>query len=669
MKRSLSLLLACLAAHWSSSIAVSAADAQLSVDLARPGPVISPYIYSQFIEHLGRCIHDGIWAEKLRDRKFLLDLTNKSPWEIVRPAGAVFDALPDPAGAYCGDRCLALWLRDARGAKCGLRQNNLGLIAGKEYVGYAILAHVGASNPPVEIRLAWGDRPDEGQSLLLGDAGLAYRKIPFRFRAGATTESASLSVLLSQPAYLWIANLSLMPADNVQGMRADTLALIQKLKAPLYRWPGGNFVSGYNWQDGIGDRDRRPPRWERAWNDVEDNDFGADEFMAFCAEVGAEPYVAVNTGLGSVAAAADEVEYFTGSANTRWGAERARNGHRKPYAVTWWGVGNEMFGEWQLGNVSVERYALRHNAFVAAMKARNPHIKIIAVGAPGKWNDVMLPHCAANMDLLSGHHYTERKLPVPFSAEDAKTFEQNFADYSGGVAAGVRRIVTDFRDRLGKGDTELKRVRLAIDEWGIVRDWNPTPDAGGIGPFEHYYTLGDMIAAGRAMNELLRSADLVQMANWAQTVNVIAAIKTSRNYAVMDPVGHLLALYRAELRGILVPTQLDGNLPVDAVAAWDNQTGRLGLALINYSTDQEAVLPIRLKGVLPAPTVIAWRINGPSLAAINKPGQPESVTTVHLSDSVALDRPVKLPPHSILVLRAENVRRSSELRRQDGTAR
>jgi alpha-N-arabinofuranosidase len=620
------------------------------VDLARPGPAISPYIYSQFIEHLGRCIHDGIWAEKLRDRKFLLDLTNKSPWEIVRPAGAVFDALPDTSGAYCGDRCLALWLRDARGAKCGLRQNDLGLIAGKEYAGYAILAQVGASNPPVEIRLAWGDRPDEGQSIIL-DVGRQYRKIPFRFRAGATTDSASLSVLLSQPAYLWLANLSLMPADNVRGMRADTLALIQKLKAPLYRWPGGNFVSGYNWKDGIGDRDRRPPRWERAWNDVEDNDFGADEFMAFCAEVGAEPYVAVNTGLGSVEAAADEVEYFTGSADTRWGAERARNGHPEPYAVTWWGVGNEMFGEWQLGNVSVERYALRHNAFVAAMKARNPRIKIIAVGSPGRWNDVMLPYCAANMDLLSGHHYTERKLRVPFSAEDAKTYEQNFAGYSGEVAAGVRRIVTDFRDRLGKGGAELERVRLAIDEWGIVRDWNPAPDAGGIGPFEHYYTLGDMIAAGRAMNELLRSADLVQMANWAQTVNVIAAIKTSRNYAVMDPVGHLLALYRAELRGRLVPAQLDGNLPVDAVAAWDNQTGRLGLALINYSAGQEAVLPIRLNGVSSPPTVSAWRIDGPGLAAINQPGQPESVTTIPLSGGVSLDRPVKLPPHSILVLR------------------
>jgi alpha-N-arabinofuranosidase len=163
-----------------------------------------------------------------------------------------------------------------------------------------------------------------------------------------------------------------------------------------------------------------------------------------------------------------------------------------------------------------------------------------------------------------------------------------------------------------------------------------------------------MIAAGRAMNELLRSADLVQMANWAQTVNVIAAIKTSRNYAVMDPVGHLLALYRAELGGVLAPVQLEGHVPVDAVAAWDSKQGRLGLALINYSTDQEVALSMHLNGVSSAATVNAWSINGPNLAAINQPGQPESVTTLQLSNRVALDQPVKLPPHSVTVLRVSN---------------
>ena len=122
---------------------------------------------------------------------------------------------------------------------------------------------------------------------------------------------------------------------------------------------------------------------------------------------------------------------------------------------------------------------------------------------------------------------------------------------------GVRRLVADYRQRLAGGNPELDRVRLAIDEWGIVRDWNPAPDGPGVGAFEHYYPLGDALASARALHELIRSADLVSMANWAQTVNVIGAIKTSRNHAVLDSVGHLLALYRAQVGGSLVPVKLE----------------------------------------------------------------------------------------------------------------
>ena len=635
-------------------VSVHARETSLTVQLDQPGPAISPHIYGQFIEHLGRCIHDGVWAEKLRDRKFLLAPTN-SPWAMVNPDSVPLEVFHDAAGAYTGDHCFTLWRRHGKGGPAGIRQGDLGLVAGKEYVGYAILAEPAASQAPVEIRLTWGEEPNAGQSVQLDQVGRSYRRFSFRFRAGATTDSASLSVLLSQPAYLWIACLSLMPADNVNGMRHDTLDLIRKLNPLITRWPGGNFVSGYNWKDAIGDRDRRPPRWERAWNAVEDNDFGLDEFMVFCAAVGTEPYIAVNTGLGSVESAADEVEYATGSRRSLWGAERARNGHPKPYAVTWWGVGNEMYGDWQLGSVSVERYAIRHNAFVAAMKARQPAIKIIAVGTPGRWNDVMLPRCAASMDLLSGHHYTERKFRVPFTAEDAAAYERNFLAYSDDVAAGVRRLVTDFRQRRGRGNIALDHVRLAIDEWGIVRDWNPAPDGPGIGPFEHYYTLGDAITAGRALHELLRSADVVAMANWAQTVNVIAAIKTSRNYACLDPVGHLLALYRAQVGGTLLPATATGSDTADAVAAWDKSSGALSLGLINYSPQADASVVLHVAGQPRFAPAKAWRITGPDLGAINVPGQPEAVTTIRLSQEFTPDRPLQLPKHSITVLRLEKV--------------
>ncbi len=523
------------------------------------------------------------------------------------------------------------------------------MIAGKEYVGYAVVSAV-SGEPALEAGLSWGEGAAEQQTVPLTGLGRDYRRIPFRFKAGGTTESASFSIRLVKPGLVWIGCVSLMPADNVHGMRADVLALIKQLNSPITRWPGGNFVSGYNWKDGIGERDRRPPRWERAWNAVEDNDFGLDEFMRFCAEVRTEPYIAVNTGLGSVRDAADEVEYATGSSRSRWGAERARNGHRKPYGVVWWGIGNEMFGDWQLGNVPVERYALRHNSFVAAMKAKKPDIKIIAVGAPGRWNDILLPISAAQMDLLSGHHYTERKFKAPFTPEDAAKYEAAFPAYSGSVMEGVRRLVADYRQRLASGNPELDRVRLAIDEWGIVRDWNPAPDGPGVGAFEHYYPLGDALASARALHELIRSADLVYMANWAQTVNVIGAIKASRNHAVLDSVGHLLALYRAQVGGCLVPVKFIAEVPVDAVAALDPKTGRLSLGLVNYSPTEEVVLSLKAaRGTLPR-TAQAWRINGPSLGAINVPGKPEAVTTQTLP-LVNLAEPLRLPAHSITVLK------------------
>jgi len=644
-------ILAVLFLMVSGPVATSALiQTTLLVDLKQPGAEISPYLYGQFIEHLGRCIHDGVWAEKLRDRKFLLAL-DKSPWQTLKPVDARFDAFLDPAGAFAGEHCLALWRRDTNNSPCGVFQKEIGLVAGKEYVGYAIAAVV-SGDPAVRVSLVWGDGPDEQQTVRLGGLGRAYGRVGFRFRAGKTTDSASLSLQVTQPGYVWIGCLSLMPADNVKGMRSDVLALIKKLNPPITRWPGGNFVSGYNWRDGIGERDRRPPRWERAWNDVEDNDFGLDEFMIFCTEVGTEPYIAVNTGLGAVESAADEVEYATGSKLTRWGGERARNGHPKPYQVTWWGIGNEMYGEWQLGNVPVERYALRHNAFVQAMKAKNPGIKIIGVGAPGRWNDVLLPISAPQMDLLSGHHYSQRKFKVLFNPEDARKYEENFGTYSGSVLEGVKHIVDDFRQRLGPANPALDKVRLAVDEWGIVREWNPAPDSPGVGSFEHYYPLGDCLASARGLNELLRSADVVRMANWAQTVNVIGAIKANRNYAVLDSVGHLLALYRAQVGGSLLPTRLGTQTPVDAVAALDRKTGSVSLALVNYSPADDVALNVSCASGSLREQAQRWRINGPSLTAINVPGEPETITTQPLPP-VSLAVPVLLPAHSITVLKTK----------------
>ena len=619
----------------------------VKVDLTKPGPTIDPYIYGQFIEHMGRCIRGGIWAEMLQDRKFLLE-PGKS-WQTVGPEWADFEVAHDTAGAYSGDHSMAIWVRDAAGGACGVLQDGLGLIEGKEYVGYAILRRIGDPGP-VNVRLAWGEDKAAGQDVVLHDVGVEFRKFPLRFRAGANTDDAALTLTLAQPGYVWVASLSLMPADNVRGMRADTLGLLRRLNSPIYRWPGGNFVSGYHWKDGIGPRDRRPPRWERAWEGVEDNDFGVDEFLEFCRELQTEPLIVVNTGLGTLEEALQELEYVNGSGTTFWGSRRAREGHPEPYGVQWWGIGNEMYGSWQLGNVPVERYAMRHNEFVRAMKEVDPKIKVVGVGAPGRWNDVIVPRSAASMDLLSAHHYTQRQMRVPFTPEAAHKYEEQFLEYSGLVAAGIRGLVDDLRKRQDGSDPAVDRLRLAIDEWGIVREWKPKPDGPGVGIYEVYYPLGDGIANARALHELIRAADLVEIAQWAQTVNIIGAIKTSRTHASMGPVGQFLTLYRARVGGDVAPASLSSDAPLDVVAARDEKKQTLSLGLINYSPKEDIAVSLDIRGGGDFQTIRGWRITGPGLGAINVPGRPEQVVTTQLPDDLSRDQPVVLPRHSITVL-------------------
>lgn len=624
-----------------------AADAETSlvVDTAQAGPLIHPYVYGQFIEHAGRCIHDGIWAEMLQDRKFYWE--PGKVWQKCGPEGADFEVVHDTAGAYCGDHCLAIWVRAAAGGDCGVRQGALGLVAGREYTGYAIVKHV-AEPSPVKIRLAWGADTAAGAETVVEKFSGQYEKVTFRFRAGQSTDQGSLSLTLAQPGYLWVACLSLMPADNVRGMRADTLALLKRLNAPIYRWPGGNFVSGYHWKDGVGPRDCRPPR---TWDAVEDNDFGIDEFLDFCREIQTEPLVVVNTGLGSVLEAMQEVEYVNGSAETDWGSRRARAGHAEPYKVTWWGIGNEMYGDWQLGHVPVERYALRHNTFVRAMRQVDPHIKTVAVGFPGKWNDVIVPQCAEQTDLLSGHHYLERHMQIPFSPEDARKYEENFLQYSGSLAAGVRAIVDDFRRRQDGNNAAVQRLRLAVDEWGIVRDWNAPSDGPGVGIFEVFYPLGDAIAAGRALHEMLRAADVIQLGQWAQAVNLIGAIKTNKTQTSMGAIAHLLALYRAQIDGRVIPVAVAENVPLDAIAATNDQDKTISIGLINYSPESNLSVALDLRGARENPMVRAWRIDGPRLDSINVPGQPEAVTTEEVTVSLAPGSRLILPRHSITVLK------------------
>jgi alpha-N-arabinofuranosidase len=572
----------------------------VTIDAAQTRPPLSKYIYGQFIEHLGRCIYGGIWAEMLEDRKFFYAVGSKeSPWKPVGPPDGVAMVRE---GSFVGEHTPEVRSAD-NGAVRGIVHAGLGLRRGHEYVGRVILSGM-PDAAPVEVSLAWGSGPSDRQTVTVKNLTPTYTTTPLHFSADGDTADGRLEIVSRGRGTFRIGTVSLMPADNVHGMRADTLALLKELDAPIYRWPGGNFVSGYNWKDGVGDPDRRPPRKNPAWRGIEHNDFGLDEFMTLCRELGTEPYIAVNSGLGDAQSAVEEVQYANGAADTPMERLRAENGHPEPYNVKWWGIGNEMHGDWQLGHMPLEEYVKKHNQFAAAMRAVDPTIKLIAVGAVGSWSERMLAECADHMDLISEHFYCGQQ---PGLLSHVRQIPDN-----------VRRIADAYRVyRSSISALAGRDIRIALDEWNY---WYGPQVYGELGT---RYFLKDALGIAAGLHEYARQSDLFFMANYAQTVNVIGCIKTTKTAAAFDTTGLVLKLYRRHLG--VVPVTVSGRPePLDVAAAWSKCGRMLTIAIVN-PTGEGCDLAIDVKGAVLTGRGRLWTITGPHERAYNDPGQEPQV--------------------------------------------
>ncbi len=343
-----------------------AASDSITINTEKTKEPISKYIYGQFIEHLGRCIYGGIWAEMLEDRKFYYPITddfnpwgiaddkfwgtgdykylNASPWQVIKPPGTV---VMDSTNAYVGAHTPVIHV-PGDGTIAGICQEGLAIVKGKNYIGRIILAGDNETLP-ISVRLVLDNGKIISQDIK--NISSEFQAYPLKFIAPSSSENVRIEIISKGKGKFKIGTLSLMPADNIKGWRKDVVALLKELDSPVYRWPGGNFVSGYNWRDGIGERDKRPPRKNPAWKGVEHNDVGIHEYIQLMELINAEPFIAVNTGLGTVEEVAEEVEYCNGSADTPMGKLRTRNGHPEPFNVKWWAAGNEMYGSWQLGNM------------------------------------------------------------------------------------------------------------------------------------------------------------------------------------------------------------------------------------------------------------------------------------------------------------------------------
>ena len=621
---------------------------QVTLQAEKTGAPINPFIYGQFIEHLGRCIYGGIWAEMLEDRKFYFPVTPEyrpyrsledspfpvvgaSPWEIVGPPESVVMQAED---SFVGEHTPLV------SAGSGIRQHDLGVVQGNRYEGH-IWLRAPRGPAAATVALAWAEGSDGRQSVVIEEVGSEYRQYPLRFTAGASTDKALLEIT-AQGAPLLVGTVSLMPADHVAGMRADTLALLRQLGGTMYRWPGGNFVSGYDWRDGIGDRDRRPPRMNPAWTGVEHNDFGLDEFLAFCRHVDSEPVITVNTGFGDHYSARQQVEYANGSADTIGGRWRVENGNPEPYGVKYWCVGNEMWGAWQLGFMQLSHYTQKHNLVATAMLQADPDLKLVGSGALGRinrqhdpnekrgWSRGMLEECSSRMDYIAEHFYCGRR------ADDVPGHVAQLADAVRQKAEGHRRLQTEL------GMLPDRMMPIAMTEWNY---WHRPYVYGELGCV---YDLADALGVAAGLHEYFRHSEIMQMAHYAQTVNVIGCIKTTKTEAFFSTTALPLMLYRREFGSI--PVQVSGNhtlVGLDVAAAWTADRRALTVALVNPLAEPKTIA-VAVEGAQPGSKGTAWTIAGDEPTLFNEAGEPR----VRIVEKpVSFDGRIEVPRYSVTLLR------------------
>lgn len=551
----------------------------LTIDADKTGEPISKYIYGQFIEQMGRCIYGGIWAEMLEDRKFFYEPgKSESPWQKI------------PAG--------------------GIQQDALSLVKGKAYVGRIVVST--KSKTKVQVSLISGENR---QTKIFNITNCDFKAFHFKFTSAGDTNDGRFKIICDNKVR--INAVSLMPADNIKGMRADTIKLLKELNAPIYRWPGGNFVSGYDWRDGIGPIDKRPPRKNPAWKGVEHNDFGIDEFMVFCNEIKTEPLIVVNTGFGDANSAAEEVRYIN---------------IKKKYNVKWWGIGNEMYGHWQLGYMALGQYVHKHNLFIQKMREVDPSIKCIAVGEAGPWSEGMLKDCADNMNLISEHFYCFEGKP-------------DLVEHIQQIPNAVKKKVDAHREYRRQFESlKGKDIRIALDEWNY---WYGEHIFGELGT--RYY-LKDALGIAAGLHEMFRNTDMIEMANYAQTVNVIGAIKTNKTAAEIETTGLVLKLYRTQFGTIPIAVAGDIN-PLDVAAALTKNKKAITIAIVN-PTQKNYSLPITPKNFKPTGKGKRWTISHPNPMAFNDPGKKPEVT-IDEKELSGINETIEVLPLSVCLYKLE----------------
>ena len=416
------------------------------------------------------------------------------------------------------------------------------------------------------------------------------------------------------------------PLADANGFRKDVMEALRRLRMPVIRYPGGNFVSGYRWQDGVGPRDERPARVDLAWFDVESNRFGTDEFVKFCRQIGAEPYLAVNCGDGDMREARDWVEYCNGTQDTSLVKMRRANGSDAPHGVKFWGIGNEVDGPWQIGMKTPEEYARAFTEYGKLMKWVDPSIKLLA-----SWNSrwhtdwvergqLLMEQAGDLVDYMAIHWYVGNH-------------EHDFASYMA-TAEWVEERLTAAEgliDAMSYCTHNKRPIHLAVDEWNV---WYRVRNEGKL---EEVYNLEDALVNALQLNAFIRHARTVKMANLAQIVNVIAPIMTSPDGLLLQSIFFPQEIYSQFAGGTALDVYWSGDTfqagdqpglrVLDVSATVDEAKGQVALFVVNRSLDQEAETKITLQTGAFGGLGMAYTVAGDGPEAVNTFDKPDAVKT------------------------------------------
>ena len=671
--------------------AAQTSPVNVTIDASKTGAPISKYIYGQFLEHGGDIVNTGIWSEMLVDRKFFYPVAataptpppvmgnaagnprfNRVPTRWWAPVGGDGVVTMDTKAPFTGEQTPLVKLNGKEPR--GITQSGIAVRNGKAYTGRIQLA--GSPGAVVKVTLIWGKESSDRQTVAIGPLSASYRKFPLRFTATADTDDATLEIAGTGAGAFHVGAVSLMPADNIQGFRPEIVAALKQLRFGVLRFPGGNFVSSYEWRYGVGDIDKRPPIFDPVWHAVQPNDVGTDEFLTLCRLLGVDPYITVNAGFGYAWSARELVEYTNGAASTPMGKWRAANGHPEPYSVKLWGVGNEPWGDYQMGSMSLPQFELKHNLFAREMRKVDPSIKLIAGGAmpdvmegadqsrringqyvpdylsSADWTGQMLLNCLDNIDMVSEHYYASGTQHTDMKLQKKVPIDPplSFIEWQRAPAVQVRAKYEHYQEYLKRIPAlRAKPVPIAIDEWAY---FGGAPNS--------YKTVP---AYAWAFHEMFRHSDIFQM---GALTFATATMSSNRTEAILNPTGMLFKMYRDHFGTIPVEVAGDSpqpkptfpaggdqpavnpgsdTYPLDVSAALSEDRKTLTIAVLNPS-DAKHSMKLAINNVKLASQGKLWQMAPSKIDAVVAVGKtPEVSVDEHTLG--AIPDTIDVPPFSV----------------------